>query len=184
MSVRHVLACRATFADVSIDVNNLCGSGCPTGAVDPAQWDSGTNRPGYSSGSRTPVDGSGGFIMIDGKNISIAAPTLNIKPVGVGWVKERYGYLNKVPYPASQIARNLQCKPSEDYQWSFSFALIFIIGWFNTAWIIIIFSLRKYATRAKPGARSGGALGKYQAAVDLTLAFKHELGEHGAVEWY
>jgi hypothetical protein len=163
-------------------VNSFCGNGCPTGGVDPAQWDSGTNRPGYSSGDRIPVDLSGGFIMLDGKNISIPAPTLHIKPVEVGWVKERYGYLNKVPYPASQIAKNLQCKPSEDYQWGFSFALIFIIAWFNTAWIVIILSLRKYATGTKPGARAGGGLGKYRAAVDLTLAFKHELGENGVVK--
>jgi hypothetical protein len=150
----------------AIDMLDFCGDGCPTGS-------------GHAEDSDFRANGTSSFTL-RGRTYGLDAPTLNITKVpedlSRGYYRALWAYLGLTPYSTDDMARNLVCYPATEYQWGFSYLLLFIVSILNFIWVFIMFCLWRNAEHRSRLCKTGRKLGTFRAAMDLSSAIRAELG--------
>lgn len=82
-------------------------------------------------------------------------------------------------FPASYVHTHGSCKPSETYQWGFSYIFLFMISIFNFVWSCIMVGMwmdtRRYSRMYKIGRRPG----LLRSILDVAAAMREDVGEDG-----
>ncbi|KAF1927751.1 uncharacterized protein M421DRAFT_64569 [Didymella exigua CBS 183.55] len=89
----------------------------------------------------------------------------------------RYGDL----YNSSWIRSHSSCKPSETYQWGFSYIFLFMVSIFNFLWSFIMIAMWLDTRRGSRMYRSGRRPGFLRSVLDLAAAVREELGPEAEV---
>lgn len=75
------------------------------------------------------------------------------------------------------ILKNGSCKPSETYQWGFSYIFLFMISIFNFVWSCIMVGIWIDTCRNSRMYKSGRRPGLLRAILDISGAMKEEIGD-------
>jgi len=126
--------------------------------------------------------------VFDGKVTELEAPSLNItflstgKPelsISPGLVHYYYSLDNSrqgILYDSEYVHTHGSCKPSETYQWGFSYIFLFMVSIFNFVWACIMAGMWFDTTRASRMYRSGRRPGLLRSIMDISGAIREELG--------
>lgn len=87
-------------------------------------------------------------------------------------ISGRYGAL----YDSTYIKTHSSCKPSETYQWGFSYIFLFMVSIFNFVWSVIMICMWLDTRRASRMYKSGRRPGLLRSVLDLSAAVREELG--------
>ena len=79
-------------------------------------------------------------------------------------------------YNSSYIKAHSSCKPSETYQWGFSYIFLFMISIFNFLWSVIMVCMWLDIRRGSRMYKSGRRPGLLRSVLDLSSAIREELG--------
>jgi hypothetical protein len=123
----------------------------------------------------------------EGKRVELESPTLTIDlGAELGWhVDEGVSRPFYVTTPDRQapllsrdyILKNGSCKPSETYQWGFSYIFLFMISVFNFVWSCIMVGIWMDTCRNSRMYKSGRRPGLLRAILDISGPIKEEIGE-------
>ena len=92
-------------------------------------------------------------------------------------ISGRYGDL----YNSSYIKSHSSCKPSETYQWGFSYIFLFMVSIFNFLWSVIMVCMWLDTRRASRMYKSGRRPGLLRSVLDLSAAVREELGPEAEI---
>ena len=81
-------------------------------------------------------------------------------------------------YNATYLLANGSCKPSETYQWGFSYIFLFMVSIFNFIWSCIMVGMWFDTARASRVYKSGRRPGLLRSVLDLAKVIREEVGEH------
>lgn len=118
----------------------------------------------------------------EGKRVELESPTLDIiSGIDSGWNGGRL-YVTTPDRQAQLLTRsyvleNGSCKPSETYQWGFSYIFLFMISIFNFVWSCIMVGIWMDTCRNSRVYRSGRRPGLLRSIIDISGAMKEEIGE-------
>ena len=87
-------------------------------------------------------------------------------------ISGRYGE----QYNSTWIKDHSSCKPSETYQWGFSYIFLFMVSIFNFLWSAIMICMWLDTRRASRMYKSGRRPGLLRSVLDLSAAVRDELG--------
>ncbi|KAF3047164.1 hypothetical protein E8E12_011519 [Didymella heteroderae] len=79
-------------------------------------------------------------------------------------------------YNSSWVRSHSSCKPSETYQWGFSYIFVFMVSIFNFLWSSIMISMWLDTRRGSRMYKSGRRPGLLRSVLDLAAAVREELG--------
>jgi len=79
-------------------------------------------------------------------------------------------------YNSSYVRNHSSCKPSETYQWGFSYIFLFMVSIFNFLWSTIMVCMWLDTRRASRTYKSGRRPGLLRSVLDLAAAVREELG--------
>ena len=79
-------------------------------------------------------------------------------------------------YNSSYIKAHSSCKPSETYQWGFSYIFLFMMSIFNFLWSVIMVCMWIDTRRGSRMYKSGIRPGLLRSVLDLSAAIREELG--------
>ncbi|KAG9194140.1 hypothetical protein G6011_04175 [Alternaria panax] len=79
-------------------------------------------------------------------------------------------------YNATYLLENGSCKPSETYQWGFSYIFLFMVSIFNFVWVCIMVGMWFDTRRGSRMYRSGRRPGLLRSIMDYSAAIREELG--------
>lgn len=79
-------------------------------------------------------------------------------------------------YNQSYILSHGSCKPSETYQWGFSYIFLFMVSIFNFVWTCIMVGMWFDTTRASRMYKSGKRPGLLRSVLDISAVIREELG--------
>lgn len=124
----------------------------------------------------------------DGNPIELTAPSLNITLFEVDsevsippeQVRHRYAYaldgrqctLDNATY----LLEHGSCKPSETYQWGFSYIFLFMVSIFNFVWSCNMVGMWLDTRRGSRMYKSGRRPGLLRSIMDYSAAIREELG--------
>lgn len=80
-------------------------------------------------------------------------------------------------YNASYVLSHGSCKPSETYQWGFSYIFLFMVSIFNFIWSCIMVGMWFDTTRGSRMYKAGKRPGLLRSIMDLSAAIREELGD-------
>lgn len=122
------------------------------------------------------------------KNVSLdlPAPSLNItQPLrGIplhdlqGPLMQYYviGGRQGTLYNSTYVKSHSSCKPSETYQWGFSYIFLFMVSIFNFLWSVMMVCMWLDTRRASRMYKSGRRPGLLRSVLDLAAAVREDLG--------
>lgn len=120
------------------------------------------------------------------QSVELPAPSLNVTyfETGIplrdlGERKQQYyaiGGRQGVLYNSSYVRTHSSCKPSETYQWGFSYIFLFMVSIFNFIWSVIMICMWLDTRRASRMYKSGRRPGLLRSVLDLSAAVREELG--------
>lgn len=84
-------------------------------------------------------------------------------------------------YNSSWIRSHSSCKPSETYQWGFSYIFLFMVAIFNFLWSFIMIAMWLDTRRGSRMYRSGRRPGLLRSVLDLAAAVREELGSDAEI---
>lgn len=84
----------------------------------------------------------------------------------------RYG----TNYDSTWLRSHSTCKPSETYQWGFSYIFLFMVSIFSFLWSFIMIAMWLDTRRGSRMYRSGRRPGLLRSVLDLAAAVREELG--------
>jgi hypothetical protein len=84
-------------------------------------------------------------------------------------------------YASSWIRSHSSCKPSETYQWGFSYIFLFMVSIFNFLWSFIMIAMWLDTRRGSRMYKSGRRPGLLRSVLDLAAAVREELGPEAEV---
>ncbi|CAO2651972.1 Nn.00g002550.m01.CDS01 [Neocucurbitaria sp. VM-36] len=120
--------------------------------------------------------------------VELTAPSLNITrfevdgEVGIppDQVRHRYAYAidgrQSTLYNATYLLEHGSCKPSETYQWGFSYIFLFMVSIFNFVWSCIMVGMWLDTRRGSRMYKSGRRPGLLRSIMDYSAAIREELG--------
>ena len=120
--------------------------------------------------------------------VQLKAPSLNITTYQQGSgelippveVRNQFAFaLEDHPtdmYSASYLLDHGSCKPSETYQWGFSYIFLFMMSIFNFIWACIMTGMWLDTRRGSRMYRSGRRPGLLRSIMDYSAAIRQELG--------
>jgi len=132
--------------------------------------------------------------VFSGDRIELPAPSLNITWTGYkpsdtsrGDAKEA---LNSLPdllfsltgdrqgdvYNSTYLLTHGSCKPSETYQWGFSYIFLFMVSIFNFVWSCIMVGMWLDTKRGSRMYKAGRRPGLLRSVLDVSRAMREELG--------
>lgn len=79
-------------------------------------------------------------------------------------------------YNSSYVRNHSSCKPSETYQWGFSYIFLFMVSIFNFLWSTIMVCMWLDTRRSSRTYKSGRRPGLLRSVLDLASAVREELG--------
>jgi hypothetical protein len=79
-------------------------------------------------------------------------------------------------YNATYLLEHGSCKPSETYQWGFSYIFLFMVSIFNFLWVCIMVGMWLDTRRGSRMYRSGRRPGLLRSIMDYSAAIREELG--------
>lgn len=79
-------------------------------------------------------------------------------------------------YDASYLLEHGSCKPSETYQWGFSYIFLFMVSIFNFIWVCIMVGMWLDTRRGSRMYRSGRRPGLLRSIIEYSAAIREELG--------
>jgi hypothetical protein len=79
-------------------------------------------------------------------------------------------------YSAAYLLEHGSCKPSETYQWGFSYIFLFMVSIFNFLWVCIMVGMWLDTRRGSRMYRSGRRPGLLRSIMDYSAAIREELG--------
>ncbi|KAH6625461.1 hypothetical protein C7974DRAFT_396137 [Boeremia exigua] len=120
------------------------------------------------------------------QTIELPAPSLNVTSPVRGTLLQnlvdpvqRYfaiGGRQGTLYNSSYVRTHSSCKPSETYQWGFSYIFLFMVSIFNFIWSVIMVCMWLDTRRASRMYKSGRRPGLLRSVLDLSAAMREELG--------
>jgi hypothetical protein len=122
----------------------------------------------------------------NGESKELEAPSLNIT-----WLAnmtsnlspdiQYFYYTEEEPqgdiYDANWIKYHGSCKPSETYQWGFSYIFLFMVSIFNFIWSCIMVGMWFDTSRASRMYKSGRRPGLLRSVLDLSKVIREEIGD-------
>jgi hypothetical protein len=79
-------------------------------------------------------------------------------------------------YTAAYLLGHGFCKPSETYQWGFSYIFLFMVSIFNFLWVCIMVGMWLDTRRGSRMYKSGRRPGLLRSIMDYSAAIREELG--------
>jgi hypothetical protein len=79
-------------------------------------------------------------------------------------------------YTTAYLLENGSCKPSETYQWGFSYIFLFMVSIFNFLWVCIMVGMWLDTRRGSRMYKSGRRPGLLRSIMDYSAAIREELG--------
>lgn len=79
-------------------------------------------------------------------------------------------------YSAEYILAHGACKPSDTYQWGFSYIFLFMVSIFNFVWSCIMVGMWYDTVRGSRMYKSGRRPGLLRSVLDIAGAIREELG--------
>lgn len=79
-------------------------------------------------------------------------------------------------YNSTYVKSHSSCKPSETYQWGFSYIFLFMVSIFNFLWSVIMVCMWLDTRRASRMYKIGKRPGLLRSVLDLSAAVQEELG--------
>jgi hypothetical protein len=79
-------------------------------------------------------------------------------------------------YNATYLFEHGSCKPSEMYQWGFSYIFLFMVSIFNFVWTCIMVGMWLDTRRGSRMYKSGRRPGLLRSIMDYSAAIRQELG--------
>jgi len=79
-------------------------------------------------------------------------------------------------YNSSYLLEHGSCKPSDTYQWGFSYIFLFMVSIFNFLWTCIMAGMWLDTRRGSRMYRSGRRPGLLRSIMDYSAAIREELG--------
>lgn len=127
----------------------------------------------YEDG-KYPINGSvkPSVLVIDGINLNIEAPILNIST-------QVFEYQGKA-YGPGYGEKNQICQPDNAYQWGFSYSLALSWSICNFLFVSLLYGLWIDAWRNSRVVQARCKAGLYRALLDLGSALQEELGKESA----
>lgn len=120
------------------------------------------------------------------QTVDLPAPSLNVTRFGSGvplrnlnGLTQQYyaiGGRQGTLYNSSWVRTRSSCKPSETYQWGFSYIFLFMVSIFNFIWSVIMVCMWLDTRRASRMYKSGRRPGLLRSVLDLSAAMREELG--------
>ncbi|KAF2851756.1 hypothetical protein T440DRAFT_488852 [Plenodomus tracheiphilus IPT5] len=104
---------------------------------------------------------------------NIQIPPLEVRIDRFAFAFERAG--NSL-YNSTYLVEKGSCKPSEEYQWGFSYIFLFMVSIFNFLWVCIMVGMWLDTRRASRMYKSGRRPGLIRSIVDYSAAVREELG--------
>ncbi len=80
-------------------------------------------------------------------------------------------------YNSTYIQTHTSCKPSDTYQWGFSYIFLFMMSIFHFLWSVIMVTMWLDTRRGSRMYRAGRRPGLLRSALDLSKAVREELGD-------
>ncbi|EOA90293.1 uncharacterized protein SETTUDRAFT_146002 [Exserohilum turcica Et28A] len=120
--------------------------------------------------------------------VRLDAPSLNITTFQQHWrfklpppsTRNQFAFaLEDLPtdiYNTSYLLEHGLCKPSETYQWGFSYIFLFMVSIFNFLWACIMAGMWLDTRRGSRMYRSGRRPGLLRSILDYSAAIRQELG--------
>lgn len=148
-------------------------------------------RPGIG---RFFVDNSNSTFGIEGRGlpVSVNGTSLNITEyewdfeeqtsIEIPPAAEQYKYAFAFKqrgndlYNATYLIEHGSCKPSEEYQWGFSYIFLFMVSIFNFIWTSIMVGMWLDIRRGSRMYKSGRRPGLLRSIMDYSAAIREELG--------
>jgi hypothetical protein len=140
-----------------------------------------TEYSGYNATSTFSLNGTIG-------HVELPAPSLNITKFEIAsqvWIPPEgsrhlyayaFGSREVDVYNATYLFEHGSCKPSEMYQWGFSYIFLFMVSIFNFVWTCIIVGMWLDTRRGSRMYRSGRRPGLLRSIMDYSAAIREELG--------
>ncbi|KAF2648792.1 hypothetical protein K491DRAFT_669993 [Lophiostoma macrostomum CBS 122681] len=119
-------------------------------------------------------------------HMPLGPPTLNITWFGNGtqaysphlhYLYYSYDGRQGDPIHVQWLLSHGSCKPSDTYQWGFSYIFLFMVSIFNFVWSCIMIGMWFDTSRASRMYKSGRRPGLLKSILDISDAMKEELGE-------
>lgn len=79
-------------------------------------------------------------------------------------------------YTPTYLVEHGSCKPSEEYQWGFSYIFLFMMSIFNFIWACIMVGMWLDTRRGSRMYKSGRRPGLLRSIMDFSAAIREELG--------
>lgn len=165
-----------------------------------ALYGNGTDYPGPHISTRTPT----AFTFVQNRSttfafdtegaIEIPAPSLNITWTTYKSSDPSRGFAEEAPdslpgifysltgdrqgdlYNNSYILSHGTCKPSEAYQWGFSYIFLFMVSIFNFVWSCIMVGMWLDTKRGSRMYKAGRRPGLLRSILDVSRAMREEIG--------
>lgn len=122
----------------------------------------------------------------DGKKLNLTAPSLTIEsyeiPVGGSITAESDRYFYSIDgrqselYNGTYMLNHGSCKPSETYQWGFSYIFLFMVSIFNFIWSCIMVGMWYDTRRGSRMYKHGRRPGLLRSVMEFSAAIREELG--------
>ncbi|KAH7385914.1 hypothetical protein BKA66DRAFT_461127 [Pyrenochaeta sp. MPI-SDFR-AT-0127] len=131
------------------------------------------------------VNASSTWEFEGGNPIDLLSPSLNITyyqtdlEVVIPPEQSRHKYAYAIDgdlYNATYLFENGSCKPSETYQWGFSYIFLFMVSIFNFIWACISVGMWLDTRRGSRMYKSGRRPGLLRSVMDYSAAIREELG--------
>ncbi|KAF2180974.1 hypothetical protein K469DRAFT_671987 [Zopfia rhizophila CBS 207.26] len=138
-----------------------------------------------SPGLTFQLDNKSSTWIFDSKTTNLGAPTLNItlakkvypniSPNFRQWLYSYEGRQGDL-YTSRYILDHGSCKPSETYQWGFSYIFLFMVSIFNFIWSSIMVGMWLDTQRGSRMYKNGRRPGLLRSIMDVSGCIREELG--------
>ena len=126
----------------------------------------------FQKGNANPLSAPSLNITLFRTSSDVSIPPERIRPQYAYTIDGRQGDL----YNATYLQEHGSCKPSETYQWGFSYIFLFMVSIFNFIWSCIMVGMWLDTRRGSRMYKSGRRPGLLRSIMDYSAAIREELG--------
>lgn len=180
-------------------LSSLLTDRIPNSTIDMEQNSDSNDYPGPSTSTKAPttftyLQNKSTTWEFDSHSVDLPAPSLNItwttyksSDPSRGFASEAYGSFpgefysltgdrQGDVYNTSYILSHGSCKPSETYQWGFSYIFLFMVSIFNFVWSCIMVGMWLDTKRGSRMYKAGRRPGLLRSVLDVSTAIREEIG--------
>ncbi|XPS79015.1 hypothetical protein M3J07_011022 [Ascochyta lentis] len=134
----------------------------------------------FQAGAGTNWEFENVVTTVRNSNVSITTYLSTGKPFGdtIAPLEQYYSITGRYgdQYNSTYIKNHSSCKPSESYQWGFSYIFLFMVSIFNFLWSVIMFCMWLDTRRGSRMYKNGRRPGLLRSVLDLSAAIREDLG--------